>query len=262
MAPTWKDQEICELLTIRADAEIVKQMKGTARDSVMYERITMRLQDQGIKKTRQQVNNKLKMLKRQYHKVVDHNNRSGNGWKTFPYFDLCEAIWGTRHSTILSALSATMQMPCFSEHASHRPTEEASTSDGCREDLVAPPSETVSCSDMASSPSEPAEESDIDEASVSMCGSLSNPVSSPPAKVRRVMMRPGVVTASDLRDILLEVERVAQEREDQRIVEQRQYDEQVRRESMLLKERELKALEDLTGILRNVLQPMPPATQP
>lgn len=158
---TWKDQEVRELLTIRADAEIVKQMQGTARDAVMYERITALLEDQGIKKTKQQVNNKLKMLKRQYHQVVDHNNRSGNGRKTFPYYDLCEAIWGSRHSTRPVALSSTMQMPCMPELASH--SEEA-TSDECREGLLTSTAETLSSSDTAAS----CIENDTNEASGSM----------------------------------------------------------------------------------------------
>lgn len=74
-------------------------------------------------------------------------------------------------------------------------------------------------------------------------------------------MRSGVVNASELKDILMEVEMFSQERDRQVMLQQRQYEEQVRREANLQKERELNVLEDLTGLLRNVIQQMRPATQ-
>ena len=40
----WRDSEILELLSVRADAEIVRRIQGTARDSVVYDEITSQLQ--------------------------------------------------------------------------------------------------------------------------------------------------------------------------------------------------------------------------
>lgn len=94
MSTNWRDDEIRELLSVRADAEIVRQIKGTARDSVVYDQITSRLRDRGVNRAKAQVNNKLKALKRQYHEIVNHSGRSGNDRKTWCYFSLCEAIWG------------------------------------------------------------------------------------------------------------------------------------------------------------------------
>lgn len=54
-------------------AEIIRQMNGTEKDAVMCDRITTHLEEQGIKKMGTQMNSKLKLLKRQYHQVVDHN---------------------------------------------------------------------------------------------------------------------------------------------------------------------------------------------
>lgn len=114
-------------------------MQGTARDCIMCERITKLLEEQGIVKTRVQVNNKLKSLKRQYHQAVHHNNRSGNDHKTFPYYALCETIWGSRHSTRPVALSATMP-----EAGSSQDTASTSSSD-CPQ-----PNETASDNDEES----------------------------------------------------------------------------------------------------------------
>ncbi|KAI1884567.1 hypothetical protein AGOR_G00227720 [Albula goreensis] len=105
----WRDDEIRELLSVRADAEIVRQIHGTARDSVVYDQITNRLRDRGVFRAKAQVNNKLKALKRQYHQVAHHNSRSGNDHKTWCYFTLCEAIWGSRQSTNPVALVGSME---------------------------------------------------------------------------------------------------------------------------------------------------------
>lgn len=89
----WRDNEIRELLYVRADAEIDKQIQGTARDSVVYDQITNLLRDRGVIRTKAQVISKLKALKKQYH---DHNGRSAaGGKKTWPYFGLSEVIWGS-----------------------------------------------------------------------------------------------------------------------------------------------------------------------
>lgn len=39
----WRDNDIQELLSVRTDAEIVREIQGTARDSVVYDQITNRL---------------------------------------------------------------------------------------------------------------------------------------------------------------------------------------------------------------------------
>lgn len=69
----------------------------------------------------------LKLLKRQNHQAVNHNNRSGNDRKTFPHLTLCEAVWGSWHSRRPVALCASMQMPCISVWALG--TEAASSSE-------------------------------------------------------------------------------------------------------------------------------------
>ncbi|KAF4073980.1 hypothetical protein AMELA_G00249270 [Ameiurus melas] len=42
MAGNWKDSETKELLSIRSEEEIIRQLNGTVRDAVVYEKITQR----------------------------------------------------------------------------------------------------------------------------------------------------------------------------------------------------------------------------
>ncbi|KAM9361766.1 uncharacterized protein ABDE67_022821 [Symphorus nematophorus] len=110
MSANWRDHEIRQLLSIRADGEIVRQIHGTARDSIVYDQITKRLRDRGVIRTKAQVNNKLKALKRQYQEIIrDHSGRVGNHRETWCYFKLCEAVWGSGHSTDPVAAVGTME---------------------------------------------------------------------------------------------------------------------------------------------------------
>ena len=83
-----------ELLTIRSNAEISRQIVGTARDSVVYDQITKGLRERGIIRTKAQVNTKLKALKKQYQTIAERNGRIGNDPEIWCYLSLCEGIWG------------------------------------------------------------------------------------------------------------------------------------------------------------------------
>lgn len=106
MSTNWRDDEIRELLSVRADAGIVRQIHGTARDSVVYDQITKRLHERGIFRAKAQVNNKLKALKRQYNQLVE---QSGNERPTWCYFSLCEAVWGSSGSGNPVAVVGSME---------------------------------------------------------------------------------------------------------------------------------------------------------
>ncbi|KAG7487856.1 hypothetical protein MATL_G00027720 [Megalops atlanticus] len=144
----WRDDEIRELLSVRADPEIVKQIQGTARDSVVYDQITNRLRDRGVFRAKAQVNNKLKALKRQYHQVVDDNGQSGNNPKTWCYFSLCDAIWGSSYSTNPVALVGSMETASTSRspetlstsscpETPYSDTEEQTPVQNCKKKMIA-----------------------------------------------------------------------------------------------------------------------------
>ncbi|XP_076605314.1 uncharacterized protein LOC143331991 isoform X1 [Chaetodon auriga] len=129
MSSNWRDDEIRELLSVRADADIVRQIKGTARDSVVYDQITSRLRDRGVNRAKAQVNNKLKALKRQYHDIVNDNGRSVNDRKTWCYFSLCEAVWGVSPTANPVALVGSVETASTSSfpEAPYSDSEEQTT---------------------------------------------------------------------------------------------------------------------------------------
>lgn len=98
MCANWTVEEICELLAVRAEADIVAQIQETGNDSVVLEQITKWLRERGVFRTEAQINNKLKALKQQYLQIADHNDQS-NVTKTWAYSALCEAVWGSNTST-------------------------------------------------------------------------------------------------------------------------------------------------------------------
>lgn len=71
---------------------------------------------------------KLKNVKKKFHEVNDHNRGSGRGQLDWPYFDLCQNIWGLSHSanpvSIQGSLNATPPAPA-SPASTERSDEEA-----------------------------------------------------------------------------------------------------------------------------------------
>lgn len=88
----WRDDEIRELLAARAG--IAWQITGTARDSVVYDQLTKRLQERGLRRGKAQVITKLKSLKKTYHRFVQYNSCEGNKPRWWTYFQMCDDIWG------------------------------------------------------------------------------------------------------------------------------------------------------------------------
>lgn len=92
MAGNWKDSETKELLSIRSEEEIIRQLNGTVRDAVVYEKITQKLKERGVLREKTQVINKLKTLRKKFHQIKQRNAQLGNS--DWPYFDMCHYIWG------------------------------------------------------------------------------------------------------------------------------------------------------------------------
>ncbi|XP_063819458.1 uncharacterized protein LOC135057541 [Pseudophryne corroboree] len=105
----WSEDEVRELLRIRGESEITHQMTGTVKDAITYKNITKMLAASGFYRTSQQVINKLKALKRNFHKVHDHNrNRSGAARMEWQYYEQCATIFGhTALATPVSLSSST-----------------------------------------------------------------------------------------------------------------------------------------------------------
>ncbi|XP_076135530.1 uncharacterized protein LOC143118347 [Alosa pseudoharengus] len=220
--PTWKDEEILELLSMRADDVVMEQMKGTARDTLMYDRIGRQLEAKGIARTKAQIITKLKALKRQYTYVVDHNNNSGNDRKLFQYYSLCDAIWGSKHSTRPLTVSGSMPVPgagasqteCISEPSTST-SEPASTSE--------------------SSPMPDSDDEGGDTSLNQSVSSIVSPCRSPPRKKAR-KARAG--SMAEMRNLLADLDREVDDRDRQRALENQEREERARREAREDRERE------------------------
>ncbi|KAI7800552.1 uncharacterized protein LOC130564433 [Triplophysa rosa] len=92
----WSEREIKELLLIRGEEEISRQIDGTVRDNNVYCSIAEKLRLCGVQRDKKQVTAKLKSLKGCYLKTKDYNNTSGVTPKSFPFYDMCDNIWGHR----------------------------------------------------------------------------------------------------------------------------------------------------------------------
>ncbi|CAL8377727.1 unnamed protein product [Gadus morhua 'NCC'] len=233
----WQDEEIRQLLRVRAKAEISRQIVGTARDSVVYDQITKGLREKGIIRTKAQVNTKLKALKKQYQTFVDRRGRSGNGDETWCYLGLCEAIWGSSHSPRPVALGLGQEMASTS-----RSTETSSPS------TPEPPS-----SDNDEKPS-------VADLSIKDSGCSTEwtvPDEEPPRKKSRNKTNLERQSA-EVRRVFNDMDKDFHERERLRLLEEREYEERWRREQQEREDRrhreEMAVLQDMTTVLRQMAQ--------
>lgn len=219
MCANWTQVETTELLNIRAEAEIIRQLSGTVRDAVVYEQIKIKMQQRGFSRQKAQVISKLKALKKKFHQVLDHNGRSGSGRLDWPYFDLCYSIWGTSHSANPVALLGSMAAsasPCRADE--QETTAEVAASSCTVVSTVASSSETVEAISRESNSESP---------------------QPPPAKKARKRQSRTDLMMKEVKDLFFDMDRDFEERERVRLAEQREYENQLRREASQAREEEL-----------------------
>ena len=90
----WGNSEVCELLTLRLEDEINSHFSGTVKDGPWLKQVAKRPNERGYMRDKTQVTTKLKALRKKNHQANDHNYRSGRGRLEWPYFALCQSIWG------------------------------------------------------------------------------------------------------------------------------------------------------------------------
>ncbi|XP_052410131.1 uncharacterized protein LOC127956334 [Carassius gibelio] len=217
MCANWTYVETTELLTIRTEAEIIRQLSGTVRDAVVYEQIKIKMQQHGFSREKAQVISKLKALKKKIHQVRDHNGRSGSGRLDWPYFDLSYSVWGPSHSANPVALLGSMAAsPCRNDE--QETTVEVAASSCTVVSTVASSSETVEAISRESNSESP---------------------QPPPAKKARKRQSRTDLIMKEVKDLFLDMDRDFEEREHVRLAEQREYENQLRREASQAREEEL-----------------------
>lgn len=92
MSRCWTVEETYKLLAVRAEDDIV-----TRKIADILGLIDKRLRQRGVCRTQAQIKDKLKALKKQYQQIAEHNDQSDRT-KTWAYYELCEAIWGSRQA--------------------------------------------------------------------------------------------------------------------------------------------------------------------
>lgn len=103
MSACWTVEETRKLLAARAEADIVSQ-----ESSVVLGQVTKRLGRRGVVRTEAQIKTKLKALNKQYQQIAEHNDQS-DSTKTWAYFALCEAVWGSGQSVKPTTPAANME---------------------------------------------------------------------------------------------------------------------------------------------------------
>lgn len=112
MSACWTVEETRKLLAVRAEADIASQ-----ESSVILAQITKRLRQRGVLRTEAQIKTKLKALKKQYQQIAEHNDQSSST-KTWAYFALCEAVWGSGQSVKPTTPAGNMEEVAASSSSS------------------------------------------------------------------------------------------------------------------------------------------------
>nr|XP_055074660.1 NADPH oxidase activator-like [Misgurnus anguillicaudatus] len=224
MSANWSEIETRELLSIRAEAEIVRQINGTVRDALVYERIKEKMHERGFMRKKSQVISKLKTLRKKFHQVHDSNNKSGSGRLDWPFYDLCYTIWGTSHSANPVALLGSM------ESSFNSGEEEVTPELACSGDIASSSSSSSSpsASTCASSP--------VLSPNIENRSECPQP---PPAKKAKKSLSRTQLIVKEVKDLFLEMDRDFEERQSLRLAEQREYEERLRREAQQAREAEL-----------------------
>lgn len=109
----WREHEIVELLSIRGLEEIRRQITGTTRDSVVYNRVKKLLQERGINRTHMQVITKLKSLRRQYYAHHREKTLSGTDRVDWFFYELCHQAFGDSPNSGVTAKRSRTPSPSF-----------------------------------------------------------------------------------------------------------------------------------------------------
>ena len=123
---TWSDDEVQVMLGIWGDASVQRQLKGTVRNSHVFDKIVKELVSKGYKRDEKQCWEKLKQLKMKYKEVVDSLCRSGAGvdsddefeesgiYVNFKFFSEMHSVMRGRPS--VSLLRALQHLLCWWSH--------------------------------------------------------------------------------------------------------------------------------------------------
>ncbi|KAK7128316.1 hypothetical protein R3I94_016776 [Phoxinus phoxinus] len=97
-AKQWSVEETNCLLAVWSSAEVQKKIEGASRTKPVFEQIQREMAAAGFNRTIEQINNKLKKLKKDYRDQKKELGRSGNGRPRCrnPHFEVLDSVLGDR----------------------------------------------------------------------------------------------------------------------------------------------------------------------
>lgn len=92
----WTDEDVQVLLNIYAEENIQKEFESSARNAKVYQKISARLGEVGIRHSPQRCREKIKKMKQDYKKIKDYNRLNGANRRSGKWFERLDAILGQR----------------------------------------------------------------------------------------------------------------------------------------------------------------------
>ena len=105
---SWSNSEVRALIAIWGEEDIQTQLDGAARNKSIFETISKKLLEVGYSRDWKQCRCKIKNLKSIYKKTKDHNGITGNGRKTFKFYNHLDQILGHRPASVPSIVVDTL----------------------------------------------------------------------------------------------------------------------------------------------------------
>ena len=99
----WDKQETRKLIEIWGEHNIQSQLEGCHRNKEEYQCIIQKMHEAGYERTFEQCREKVKKLKKEYRRLNDTLNETGQGRSKeveWPYFELMDRILGHKRTTI------------------------------------------------------------------------------------------------------------------------------------------------------------------
>lgn len=90
----WSPEETHCLLALWSSTEVQNKLEGASRTKPVFEQIQREMATAGYDRTVEQINNKLKKLRKEYRDQKKGLGRSGSGRN--PHFDLLDSVLGDR----------------------------------------------------------------------------------------------------------------------------------------------------------------------
>lgn len=112
-AKQWSVEETNCLLAIWSSAEVQQKIEGASRTKHVFEEIQREMAAAGFNRTIEQINNKLKKLKKDYRDQKKELGRSGNGRPRSrnTHFEVLDSVLGDRPACqVTGALNSTTVM--------------------------------------------------------------------------------------------------------------------------------------------------------